>query len=89
MNQVVTWMLIGGSGYDVTQAVVERFPDYPVGDVIAAAAAHFRSAGVADPAAIRGFCIEAYRELYRKSLTIGDLGTALKALARLERTAGG
>jgi hypothetical protein len=57
--------------------------------VLAAVGAHFRAAGKADPVPIRGFCIEAYREIYRKSLTIGDLATALKALARLEKAAAG
>ncbi len=79
----------GVSSYDVTEWIAQRFPSYPVAAVLQAVGAHFVRAGQAEPVAIRGFCIESYRELYRKSLTIGDLGTALKALARLERTAVG
>jgi hypothetical protein len=50
---------------------------------------HFTKAGQADPDVVRGYVIEAYRELYRKALTIADLGTALKCLARLERVSMG
>lgn len=82
-------MLQGHSGYDVTEAVATKFPQYRPADVLRSAADHFRRAGVAEPEPIRGFCIEAYREIYQKSLAIGDLSTALKALARLEKTAGG
>lgn len=81
-------MLAGHSGYDVTEAAVAKFPAYDTQAILAAAADHFRRAGVAEAEPIRGFCIEAYRDIYQKSLAIGDLSTALKALARLEKTAG-
>lgn len=82
-------MLQGASAYDINEAFAEKFPGLSVAAVLAAAAAHFRAAGVAEVEPIRGFCIEAYREIYQKALAIGDLSTALKALARLEKTAAG
>lgn len=46
----------------------------------------FRAIGEVKPEEIRGFFIEAYREIYRAALDISDYSTAIKALQRIERT---
>lgn len=89
VNEVVEWALLGHSAYNLTEAVAAKYPDFAANDVIALVAHHFCLAGQADGVNVRGFAIEGYRELYRKALKIGDLATALKALARLEKAGNG
>lgn len=78
------WVLDGHSEFDLNDAIAQFFPQLKRGDLLARVVGHFQRAGESDPAALRGFCIEAYREIYRRALDIGDLTTALKALARLQ-----
>jgi hypothetical protein len=91
VNDVVNWMLEGLSGYEVCKLIADEWPELPVRDLVAQAGEHFLAAGDADPAAIRGFAIEGYREIYRKALDRPkpDLLTALKALVRLEKSGAG
>ena len=41
----------------------------------------------ADPDVLRGWCFEAYRELYRKMVDVGDYKGAIAAIKELSREA--
>jgi fructose-specific component phosphotransferase system IIB-like protein len=47
------------------------------------AVAIFRATADADTTVIRGWCLEAYRELYRRMVAIGDFAGALRAVQSL------
>jgi hypothetical protein len=74
----------GYSADDLQERVQKELPHAALADLLAAAQRHFRQAAHADPDVVRGFCIEAYREIYRVALDYGEFSVALKALARLE-----
>ena len=84
---MIDWILRGHGEKHLREALAAYYPDQSPEDLISQAADHFRSAGEADGTMVRGFCIEAYRQLYQKALDMADYTTALKALQRLERTA--
>lgn len=46
---------------------------------------HFEEIADADPKVIRGWCLEAFQELYRRMMTIGDYANALRAVKELYR----
>jgi hypothetical protein len=78
-------LVVRGHGEeDLRRAAAEELRT-PIDELFAAAAKKFRTAGQADPDVVRGFCIEAYRELYRVALSYAEFSVALKCLAHLER----
>ncbi len=87
LEALIDWILRGYGEKNLRDALATYYPGESVEALITEAGAHFASAGQADPTMIRGFCIEAYRTLYQKSLDIGDFTTALKALKLLENIA--
>jgi len=87
VNQVVNWILEGNSEFDLLGAIRDKLGGHSANDLLLKAAEHFQAAGNTEPIALRGFCIESYREIYRKALDIGDYTTALKALSKLEASA--
>jgi hypothetical protein len=86
-KQIHAWILAGHSETDLNEALARFFPALDPKKLVEAAAEKLRQAGRGDRDLIRGFCIEAYRTIYQKAFHIGDYGTALKALARLELAA--
>lgn len=86
LHQLNGWILKGNCEHDLREAIAQFFPHLSAEELLRKAAEHFQLAGESDPQAVRGFCIEAYRDLYRRCIEIGDFTTALKALARLETT---
>jgi hypothetical protein len=86
IGQVTKWILAGQSHADIAEAITATFPEADGEALITEALRNMAKAGD-DPAAILGFCIEASRELYRRTLEIGDHATALRAVAQLHRLA--
>lgn len=86
LHELTRWILNGDDEHDLRKRIRERFSHLSADELLTKAAQHFQTAGECEPEAIRGFCIEAYRDLYRRCIDSGDLPTALKALARLEQT---
>lgn len=78
-------LVIAGHGEEDLRRAATKQLRTPIEELLAAAEAKFRQAGQADPDVVRGFCIEAYRELYRTALSYGEFAIALKCLAHLER----
>jgi hypothetical protein len=59
------------------------YPDENPDELVRAAIAQFETTARADVNVIRGWCLEAYRELYRRMIEIGDYPGALRAVKEL------
>lgn len=78
--QVYQWALAGNSEHDIRGAIKEQFPDADATPLIVAAITKFEEAGAINTDIVLGFCMEAYRDLYRRMLEAGDCEGALKAV---------
>lgn len=87
VNQVLKWILSGATERDVTEAVAISYPAADPQPLIVAAIGELRQAANCDPLTIRGFCIEATRELFRRMVEIGDFTGALRAVKQLSEIA--
>ncbi len=76
-------MLEGNRCEDVAEAIKANYPSADPGELIQKAGDHFGTVARADASVIRGWCLEAYRETYRKMVDIGDFANALKAIKEL------
>ena len=85
IGQVTKWLLEGQSHSDIEEAILATFPEADGEALITEVIRNMATAG--DQSAIVGFCIEATRELYRRTLEIGDHATALRAIGQLHRLA--
>ena len=87
IEQVFRWIVEGHTEQDVDEAVAETWPDQAAQPLIVAAVVKLAKAGKLDAGIIRGFCFEAFRELYRKMVEAGDLAGALKAVKEIDEMA--
>lgn len=87
-QQVIRWLLDGACEADVIDAIGKEFSGADPAALLQAAMKHFELVAGADPLVIRGWCLEAYRELYRKMIDIGDYANALRAVKELRQAAG-
>ena len=83
VEQVIQWLISGNRDAHIVEAIRETWPDQPLDPLIAAACAQLVEAGNIEPDAIKGWCLEATRELYRRMLEVGDLVGALRAVKTL------
>lgn len=79
------WLLEGNAEIDIREAIAAKFPDEDGALLLVAAMDHLQAVGNADKSVIRGWCLEAYRELYRRMLDIGDYNNAAKIVKELMR----
>lgn len=87
-EQVIGWLIEGHRNADILQAVAAKWPGADPAALLDSAVDHFRAAGQADAGTVTGWALEAYRDLYRRSLKIGDFGTAMKAVDKLSAMVG-
>jgi hypothetical protein len=85
---VFTWILDGATEHEITEAIASQWPDESPKPLIVAAMERIADSASADPATVRGFCIEANRHIYHKAIEAGDLSTALRAIKQLQDIAG-
>lgn len=87
--QVKAWIVEGQQAADIATAASEQFPRMRPDLLIGAALDELRGeATELDADAARGFLLNAYREIYRRTLDIGDFSNALSALRAFERQIG-
>ena len=82
-NQVYRWILEGASEYDITEAMQQAWPDANQTAILLGAIEKIREASRLDPTTVRGFCVEATRDLFRRMVEIGDFPGALRAVRQL------
>ena len=85
---VFLWIVQGQTERDFLQALEQHFPASKPEPIIAAALKQLVQSADFDPTLIRGWCFEAYRDLYRRMVDVGDLAGALRAVRALEEMAG-
>jgi hypothetical protein len=83
LRQTILWLLEGNSTDDVAEAIAAAYPDTDPKTLLTAAGDHFAAVAHSDPAVIRGWALDALRELYRRMMAIGDFSGALRAVERL------
>jgi len=89
VQQIKTWIVEGQQAADIATTAREHFPKIPAELLLGAALDELRlEAAELDTDAARGFLLNAYREIYRRTLDIGDFSNALSALRAFERQIG-
>lgn len=80
VHQVFKWILAGGTERDIREAIAKHFPAGDAQPLIVAAMRQYEKAGTFDAKIVTGWCFEAYRDLYRRMVEIGDFAGALRAV---------
>lgn len=83
VHQVFLWIVQGATEYQVRESIAQEFPAENGDALIVAAVDKIGEAANYQPETMRAWCIEAYRELYRKMFQIGDFAGALRAVKQL------
>lgn len=86
--QVLRWLLEGHDEKQIADALKKDFPDAEARQALEAVMDYFATVGNADKAVIKGWCLEAYRDLYGKMVAIGDYHNAVHAIKELAKLAG-
>lgn len=84
--QVKQWIVEGQLIADIIESAAAEFPAQQPAAIVAAALETLGSeAATIDVDVAKGFLLNAYREVYRRSFEINDFGNALAALRSFER----
>jgi len=83
MQQVVTWILDGGSEVEIRDAIATTWPDAKAHPLMAQAMAQILKNGDGDAETFRLWAIEATRHQYQKATEAGDTASALKAIRQI------
>ncbi len=86
--QVIAWLLDGHRDEDIRESLFCKFPGVNSDDVLAEVCKYFEDAATCDKTLLIGWAIEAYRDLYRRMVAIGDFANALRAVKELAALAG-
>ena len=86
-NQVLHWILEGATEYDILEAMQQAWPDGSHASILLGAIEKIRESSRLDPTTVRGFCVEATRDLFRRINEIGDFPGALRAIRQLRELA--
>jgi len=84
VNQVFTWIIEGASEHDIADAIAKEWKDAQAMPLIVAAMQRIAKSADSEPDVVRGWCIEATRHVYQKSIEANDLATALRAVKQLQ-----
>ena len=79
-KQVVRWLTEGHDATDISEAILEKAPGADPKAAIAEAVAYLAKQGELDVALVTGWAAEAYRELYRRMVSVGDFANAMRAV---------
>lgn len=82
-DQVIVWLLEGHRDSDIKEAIANRWPEADGKALINSAVDHFVLAARCDRRVIIGWALEAYRDIYRRMIDIGDFANATKAVKEL------
>ena len=83
LQHVLMWIVAGGTEHQVAEAIRRHWPDVDAKPLILKAIDEFRKSGNLEKGVVRGWCFEAYRELYRKLVKAGDYAGALRAVKHI------
>jgi hypothetical protein len=80
VEQVLRWMIAGHRDADVLQSIAEHWPGQDLELLLQAVADHLNADGAMSRQRVIGWCYNATKEIYRRSLEIGDLAGGLRAV---------
>ena len=84
--QVKTWIIEGQQAGDILESIAENYPKQTPRVLMKAVFDDLiRESAEIDEDLVRGFLLNAYRELYRRAFEINDFSGALAALRSFER----
>lgn len=84
--QVKTWIIEGQQAGDILESIAENYPKQTPRVLLSAVFEDLtRESAEIDEDLVRGFLLNAYRELYRRAFEINDFNSALAALRAFER----
>jgi hypothetical protein len=83
VEMVRKWIVEGMSRHDIGEMMREEFTGADGKRLLAAAIASINVSAYVGEDTIRGWCLEAYREIYRRAMEGGDNGTALRAIKQI------
>jgi hypothetical protein len=83
VNQIYGWIISGASEADIVEAIKASWPNRNARPLIAQAIERFAEEADVTEDLMRGFCIAATRELYRKMVDVGDFVGAMRALKQM------
>lgn len=81
------WILEGHRDADIKESLAEAYPKEDAGKLIADTLKYLAIVSRSDTTVLRGWCLEAYRELYRKMVDVGDYAGAIRAVKELHKIA--
>ena len=88
IHEVFLWITVGATDFQITEEIKRRWPEEDPKRVMALSFLRIVETGNMAPNLIRGWCIEAAREIYREAVRTGDIDSALRAVALVARMGG-
>jgi hypothetical protein len=86
--QHVRHLLVLGVDATVIRSILKKkHPRANIDKLFTAAAEYFRTVGNADPLVVRGWALDAYRDLYFRMVQAEDFASAAKVIEKLEQLA--
>ena len=82
---MLLWILEGNRTPDIVEAITEAFPGSNPAALIKSAMDHLAKTADSDTDIIKGWCFEAYREMYRRMVDVGDYKGAIAAIKELRK----
>ena len=83
--KVYGMLLEGHSRPEIEEACKSLFPKLDAGKLVGTALTAFERLTNEPPRILKGWCLEASRDLYRKMLEVGDYAGALRAIAEANK----
>ncbi len=87
VTQVFMWIVQGQTEGHIREAIEQLWPADDPRPLIIAAIHQLTESAKFNADIVRGWCFEAYRELYRQMVAMGDFPGALRAVSKLETMA--
>lgn len=84
VHQVFLWIISGATEHQIHEAIALEWPAADARPLSVAAMARITEAADFDAKTIRGWCFEAYRDLYRRMIETGDFAGALRAVKEIQ-----
>jgi hypothetical protein len=80
ISLILGWMIEGLREEEIERRISQEMPAVTRGRLLAAVAERLRQAAQCERDVAVGFALEAFRDLYAKAVTVGDLGQARGAI---------
>ena len=83
--KVYGMLLEGHSRPEIEEAIKTLYPKLDAGQLVGTALTAFERLTNEPPRILKGWCLEASRDLYRKMLEVGDFTGALRAISEANK----